>query len=137
MAASYSACGCKGIRTCLICESLVDSNVHKRFSTNIPSDTDIYMCYNCGNFIIDEEMRSQQTEQQTPLKRCVSQTTCILTNYLCSPDHVTISDNQCVEFSGVTIVKDFISPLIERDLIQQIDSSRWAESQSGRMKQVC
>ena len=37
---------------------------------------------------------------------------------------------------GVTVVKEFISREEEREIVAEIDRSQWAESQSGRRKQV-
>lgn len=42
-----------------------------------------------------------------------------------------------VVFEGVTVVKDFMSRDEERNIVSQIDAHQWAESQSGRRKQVC
>ena len=40
------------------------------------------------------------------------------------------------ELKEVTVVKDFVSEEEERCIVAEIDGSRWAESQSGRRKQV-
>ena len=37
---------------------------------------------------------------------------------------------------GVTVVKEFVSREEEREIVLEIDRSQWAESQSGRRKQV-
>ena len=127
-----SNCGCKGIRSCLVCEP----DTLRKCTTvkNVP-DKDVYMCYNCGNVINTSD--SELSLSRPPLRRC-AENDCKLADCLYSPDHVTTSDphEQCIQFNGITVVKDFITPMLENDLIREIDSSEWAESQSGRRKQV-
>lgn len=41
-----------------------------------------------------------------------------------------------IEFPGIYVLPDFISPCEETDLMTGIDSLPWAISQSGRRKQV-
>lgn len=47
--------------------------------------------------------------------------------------HLSLPD---LEFDGVTVVQEFISDDQEQALVQAIDRQPWAESQSGRRKQV-
>ncbi len=41
-----------------------------------------------------------------------------------------------IEFSGVTVLHDFISDNEEASLTETVDQSPWLASQSGRYKQV-
>ena len=80
-----------------------------------------YQCVNCGDLL------QQQQACHTP---CCNMAT------LTVPDHVIISNSTVVMFGGVLVVKDFISEDEERALVEHIDSSPWADSVSGRRKQV-
>lgn len=50
-------------------------------------------------------------------------------------DHVMCGD-QKLDFGRISVVKNFISEEEEERIISAIDSLPWAESQSGRRKQV-
>ena len=50
-------------------------------------------------------------------------------------DHVMWGDKK-LDFGGINIVKNFVSEEEERRIMSAIDALPWAESQSGRKKQV-
>lgn len=119
-----ATCGCRGIRKCLICEL----NKEQRSVADIVKDKSIefYQCYNCGNMIDIQE--TVILDALSPLRRCKRD--CNGEPTLYPPGHVTCSLN------GTVVFKEFISVDEELFLIRQIDESGWAESQSGRRKQV-
>ena len=121
-------CGCRGIRRCLICQSDAATNVSI-------SEKDIYQCCNCGR-LMDNGMEYEIFSP--PLRKCRNEQNCQKQHHLVVPDHVTIStqSDETVSFGGVTVVKEFVTFKEEESLINQLDMSLWAESQSGRRKQV-
>ena len=50
-------------------------------------------------------------------------------------DHVMCGDKE-LDFGGICVVKNFVNEEEERRIVAAIDSLPWAESQSGRKKQV-
>lgn len=59
------------------------------------------------------------------------------------PGHVTCTPRRQwtplsreLEFSGVSVIQEFTSLEEEKELVEAIDQEPWAESQSGRRKQV-
>ncbi|XP_049780620.1 alpha-ketoglutarate-dependent dioxygenase alkB homolog 4-like [Schistocerca cancellata] len=100
-------CGCKGIRTCLICE--------REFG--IPK------------------------KDFKPPKGCKSYIYCAFCNKAwegsCMKDYKTHSahEGDAIEFPGIYIQLDFLTPEEEAILINGIDEMPWDLSQSGRRKQ--
>ncbi|XP_022341933.2 alpha-ketoglutarate-dependent dioxygenase alkB homolog 4-like [Crassostrea virginica] len=97
-----SCCGCKGIRTCLICEQ--DGNGQKEF---IKCSSKIHQfCDLCNKAFEGGKIDDH-------------------------PNH----HGDSLEFPGIFIQRDFISPEEELEICQQIYQSPFVESQSGRRKQ--
>ena len=122
------SCGCKGIRTCLLCER--EKVIHTKFPGH---DTEFYQCYKCGKLLTKDGIDFKVDVR--PLGECIDQLKCSPTQILCPPGHV-ISHDMVINFSGIVVIKDFINSYEEATIIPQIDSSPWAESQSGRNKQA-
>ncbi|XP_070536662.1 LOW QUALITY PROTEIN: alpha-ketoglutarate-dependent dioxygenase alkB homolog 4-like [Ptychodera flava] len=101
-------CGCKGVRTCLVCENLR----HKRNRGNVvsryekPSSVK-YFCRLCNKAWTDQMHDT----------------------------HVTSNDTDCIDFPGVCILEKFVSEAEEADIVKEMDKSQWKDSQSGRRKQ--
>jgi len=100
-------CGCKGIRTCLICEEefgvkYPQSDAEATISKNLYE-----YCQLCGKAW---EGRNVSTQH---------------------PNHTGLS----LDFDGVLLVPDFITEDEEKILVQGCDSLPWDLSQSGRRKQ--
>lgn len=117
-------CGCKGIRTCLVCE-------HK--NAIVPQvdkpQMALYQCHKCGRIMEARAPCGRLDPDAPPLYSCQS---------ICSNVRVLLaSHRQEWQFEGVTVVKDFISAEEEDLIVGEINSRVWAESQSGRRKQVC
>ncbi|XP_076813259.1 alpha-ketoglutarate-dependent dioxygenase alkB homolog 4-like [Clavelina lepadiformis] len=99
-------CGCKGIRSCLLCE-----NLHDTFPTE---NTTAY------------NIKHQKTFQYIPhLKKAVC---------LSNANHVS-GKYVGFEYLGVEIFENFITEKEEEEICKHIDFSPWKESQSGRRKQ--
>lgn len=121
-------CGCRGIRHCLVCQSDAATDVPK-------SEREIYQCCNCGRLMhngMEYEILS------SPLRKCRKEQNCQNQYHLVVPDHVTVSNqsDETISYGGVTVIKEFVTSKEEESLINQLDMSLWAESQSGRRKQV-
>ena len=114
-----TSCGCTGIRTCLICEE----KKRPRKPTIEPSLTTLYMCPNCGR--IFSTSGTAAISSSPPLQLC---------SPLCTSGEPVL--HAAPELKEVSVVKDFVTEEEERSIVAEIDSSRWAESQSGRKKQV-
>ena len=108
------SCGCRGERSCLVCER--DGEDPERPAPLARHE--YYQCVSCGKL----------------LQTSICHTSCCNMAVITVPDHVIISNSTNVMFGGVLVVKEFISE--ERALVEQIDSSPWADSVSGRRKQV-
>lgn len=116
---SMEPCGCKGVRSCLLCEAKGLKPLPPSFS-DVPRST-FTQCHRCGELFLGAGDIIY----------------CPVTS--CTPKKIW---NPCLtasgaNFEGVTVVRDFVSPQEEEEAIQVIDQQRWVESQSGRRKQVC
>ncbi|XP_078000368.1 alpha-ketoglutarate-dependent dioxygenase alkB homolog 4-like [Glandiceps talaboti] len=100
-------CGCKGIRTCLVCENTIGTERNSGVSIKKPSTVYVF-CQLCRNKAwIDPTSHS---------------------------DHSSGSGDS-VEFPGVLLVENFVTMDEEAEIVQQIDCTPWKDSQSGRRKQ--
>lgn len=129
-------CGCRGVRTCLFCE---DQNGTTR-STPPPSREEvshvIHQCHKCGRVFPEVGGGVQPDTEAPPLFRCAEP---------CSTRRVLRAlhsqgescDSGPIRFEGVTLIKEFVSAEEECSIVRAIDGWKWAESQSGRRKQVC
>ena len=102
--------------------------------------TTLYQCHQCGKILREDE--TMQELESKPLLRCRTER--------CGPEMKTIrikrepSDlyhgvcGATIDTvpEGVTVVKEFVSREEEREIVVEIDRNQWAESQSGRRKQV-
>ena len=123
-----AVCGCRGIRTCLVCE------ISKTIATvkNVTAtDEELYQCYRCGQILSGDFAVAQK-----PLRECTDRTKCPPRSCLYMHEQMALGRREGSNFSGVTVVKEFITESEEESLIHQMDSLQWAESQSGRKKQV-
>ncbi|XP_019621387.1 PREDICTED: alpha-ketoglutarate-dependent dioxygenase alkB homolog 4-like [Branchiostoma belcheri] len=94
-------CGCKGIRTCLLCE---EEKATVNGSEGNAGRLVRYMyCHQCHKAWRHTEGSLCQTEQ--------------------------------IDFPGVLIVEDFITPEEETEIVTVIEGTEWKMSQSGRKKQ--
>ena len=115
-------CACKGVRSCLLCE--VGS---VRTPTTAGHLVTYAQCYVCGELI--QTRGGDVVKCNNP---CVSISGSLVYKVsLGSPPM-----QQEMVFDGVTIVKEFLSKQEENEIIRDIDSQKWVESQSGRRKQV-
>ena len=114
-------CGCTGVRSCLLCE--VKGQDFSSATTAATQPTLIYtQCRKCG---------------ELSLQGANDVTRCHLTS--CTPQRIwspTVSVTPGIRFEGVSVYQEFLSPQEEDDVVCAIDEHLWAESQSGRMKQV-
>ncbi|KAK9878647.1 hypothetical protein WA026_023098 [Henosepilachna vigintioctopunctata] len=106
MASTNRDCGCKGYRTCLICEEKYGIEKENSYLKQRPS---YVYCMHCN--------------------KCYQGWNIDLYNQ--HPNHIGDSLN----FPGVYIQLNFITEKEEDYLIQNIDSISWDSSQSGRRKQ--
>lgn len=122
------ACGCKGIRTCLLCEGTSDA--HQGPFEEADKPLKFFWCQSCGQLI------QKKFEGYTCKPACLE---IVGRKGRLRQTNLERDDSQgshFPEFCGVTVVEDFIDEKEERTLLEQIDAHRWAESQSGRRKQV-
>ncbi|XP_019873403.2 alpha-ketoglutarate-dependent dioxygenase alkB homolog 4 [Aethina tumida] len=99
-------CGCKGCRTCLLCEK--DYDIIKESTLNLNNGTYIY-CPLCN-----KAWPGWDTE-----------------DYKLHPNH----QGEPIDYPGIYMDLDFLSVEEESKLIEDLDSMPWDLSQSGRRKQ--
>lgn len=125
-------CGCKGCRTCLICEKeygIEDKPFIEKYQVNT----------NFINFIF-----CSTDVCNISFQNLTKYVYCIKCNLIFQGDDITTVNNYHdqhkyevgLEFPGVHIQTDFINETEESDLMHGIDSLTWDTSQSGRRKQV-
>jgi alkylated DNA repair protein alkB family protein 4 len=106
--AAVRQCGCKGIRTCLICEQ--ECGITKKDFLGLRQDRDVYVyCPWCNKAWSGWDAYT----------------------YKDHPNH----NGTSFDFSGIYIQLDFLSVAEEENLIKGIDEMNWDQSQSGRRKQ--
>ena len=112
------SCACKGIRSCFLCKP---DPLH---SGTLAAMVTFIQCHRCGNLIRSSEDHSCPVACRGNSGRVLRP--CLAPGQL--PEGLV--------FDGVTIIKDFINEEEENSLIREINVCGWAESQSGRRKQV-
>lgn len=131
-----SICACKGIRTCLICEQRKGATRAKYYDS---SPNSLTLCYRCGKpFLADTN--HQIPDDPFPMTSCSPSCTIestLLTD--CIKDNLSgrIDSQYLSNFGGILVSKEFVSEEEETSIVDAIDCIGWAESQSGRKKQVC
>ena len=120
-------CGCRGARTCLLCERRKGNLA--RTNEDASASNVLYQCHNCG------EIRPSRDCHEDPSLRPlhVCRESCTAASVLYSS---SLAQQENAPVEGVTVVKEFISRQEEAAILSDIDSQPWAESQSGRRKQV-
>ena len=119
------ACDCKGIRTCLMCESVKGNKLGPYANKEEP--TLFYsVCSNCGR-------AKKHLDYPAHIDLYCNGNTCV-------DDMKTdlLIEGLVIEgliLSGVHLVKDFLTEFEENQLISAIDAIEWKNSQSGRRKQ--
>lgn len=111
-------CGCTGVRSCLLCEDGRGGT-----SSSLEPASLFIQCSVCGQLLkkaAQEDEKSGRHESCTP-------------SHLWNP---VLSQGE-LKFDGVLVIQEFITPEEERGLVEAIDQQQWADSQSGRKKQVC
>ena len=118
-------CGCSGQRACLVCApgSCKEPNVAERI---------FLQCCNCGKVGTSEHFVQTEEECCAFLSRC--KTPCAAVPVLGAS--VGNACKECGEFSGVCLYKDFVTNAAEKQILENMEKSPWAMSQSGRTKQV-
>ncbi|XP_013190066.2 alpha-ketoglutarate-dependent dioxygenase alkB homolog 4 [Amyelois transitella] len=101
-------CGCKGCRTCLICETQYGAEKFKQ-QFNFDKDRGYVYCPKCN-----KAWRGWDPNL-----------------YKEHPNH----QGDSIDYPGVYILLDFINEVEEDELMQNIDEMPWDISQSGRRKQ--
>ena len=112
-------CGCTGVRSCLLCEA---KGRNPPSSATTAGTLGYTQCRKCGELFLHKD--NDVTE-------------CHLTS--CPPQRIwtpTGSVTAGLRFEGVSVYQEFLSPQEEEEVVRAIDEHLWAESQSGRMKQV-
>lgn len=102
-------CGCKGCRTCLVCER--DYGIQSKYSDFIVKENgpSYVYCHLCNKAWSGWDMNV----------------------YKDHPNH----EGDSIPYPGVFIQLDFLSEQEETDLIKDLDEMAWDISQSGRRKQ--
>ena len=124
------ACACKGIRSCLVCEGADKVDKESKDATAV-----FYQCYRCGCILKEEDLEPDL--EARPLLVCSAGSCGPREKIIRAKKEGFVLDNlSSTVFEGVTIIKEFVSREEEREIVSQIDTKQWAESQSGRRKQV-
>ncbi len=126
-----ATCACKGIRSCLVCEVTKESTSKATKECSL----ELQMCYKCGT--VSKANKSSSTPPLNPLWACSPACT-IDGGRTIRPVATDVNYKDVLaDFEEVVIVKEFVSPEEETSIVADIDHQKWAESQSGRRKQVC
>lgn len=121
-------CCCQGIRSCLLCEEKADgtplNSIHPQTAASLIIFT---QCHMCGKLF----RRSATEDCNTCTVACSDSA-----NRVLRPNFSPGQLPEGLTFDGVTVIRDFINEDEEKALIREINVHGWAESQSGRRKQV-
>jgi len=109
------SCGCKGVRTCYICDEQAVKDKQQSVHVNL-----IYWyCPTCSNIYQGDVSKTVGTSNN--IEWC---------------ELHQDSPTQLLEtIKGIYVEKDFITPDEERYLVEEINKEEWKLSQSGRKKQ--
>ena len=110
-------CGCKGYRSCYICEkefNMPKCELKKQLVGQYGQKSSIF-CTQCNQIVCSDNW------DVTTFSTCDTS----------GQHHNSITRH----FPGVQIIKEFISESEENKLVQDLDSLSWDTSQSGRRKQ--
>lgn len=125
-------CACKGVRSCLICER--PDVVEDKTQTTSVSTRHLYQCHNCGSILGEGETDFQAESLPVCVAgRCRERKKVTRARLEASEQDGSLCS---ALFEGVTVIKEFVSVEEEERIVSEIDASQWAESQSGRRKQV-
>ncbi len=126
-----AACGCRGLRSCLLCEQQPGATSLLQEEASHA----IHQCYRCGRVLPEVGGKVQPDPTAPPLFTCVvpCSSSKVLRAWYGQEDS---DDGGPIRFEGVTVIKDFISAEEESAIVETVDGWKWAESQSGRRKQV-
>ena len=149
-------CACKGVRTCIVCEKLKNKNAslyEKIFyltnciqfeEDNYTEDSYIEKNYDTlemNNFSIRhyyiKELNYFNDEDRNDIMKKLQDTSDNLINNLSEKINISHNKINFTEniFEGFYIIKNFLSETDQFAIIQNINSTEWKESQSGRKKQ--
>lgn len=101
-------CGCKGQRTCLVCENEHGAKATEFFNEKDKRESYTY-CPHCNLAYPGWNVNSWKSH----------------------PNH----EGQAIRFPGVKVILEFISESEELELLQKLEEVPWDQSQSGRRKQ--
>lgn len=130
-------CGCKGIRTCLICENLTVKR--SNFIKNANQQTKIVYnyCSQCGSKAwLKDDLQTHLDDESYHLQHSSMETS------ITGSFEFSTKSNQLPKFipiQGITVIKNVIGEDEEKLIVSLIDDpatpSPWVSSQSGRRKQ--
>lgn len=121
-------CGCRGARSCRLCER--ETGKLARYHDKDAHSSSLYQCHNCGK--AGSVGECPEDAIRAPLHAC--REPCTAATVLHSSSLTT--ERWHTRLDGVTVVKEFVSPEDELAIVAAIDSRSWTISQSGRRKQV-
>lgn len=120
-------CGCKGIRSCILCEK--QEKPTKQQNCQKSDCVDIYdFCCHCGKAWLQSSQKSDIDEGK--LSNCE-----IIATPQCCESHDEQGTRKFIHFPGIHIYCDFISETEERRVCDKIYETPFCLSQSGRRKQ--
>ena len=111
-------CGCKGYRSCYICEkefNIPTYQLKEDISKNYGLEESSIFCVNCNCIVLNHNWDTNK--------------------FLPCDGSGLHKDSVTKPFPGVQIIKHFISDSEENELIKNLDLLNWDTSQSGRRKQ--
>lgn len=113
------ACGCKGVRTCLIC-----SPSHPVKEDEVKK-TVVSLCPVCRKYFNDDLSNTLHT---------VNISEAHATGAWCGA-HTGSCERTDIRVEGITLLLEFVSPEEEQMLLTEMEKCPWKLSQSGRLKQ--
>lgn len=123
-------CGCKGIRTCIICENQGKSRNVTQHDSSSAVRTYTF-CAKCNKAWKDLD----ETGENNKLYGISGTSTDTYGARQNGSDLECQHTGLCMEFSGIEIIHDFVSGEEEEEICTTIDKTPFVLSQSGRRKQ--
>ena len=117
-------CACKGIRKCAFCSpDLVEKE--KNEEKSIIENKKVYIyCNKCDiSTLINESNRNYVENFLSPT----------ITDFYCTCQQTNLSDDK-LRINGILVINEFINENEEKYLCEQINKSKWIESQSGKIR---
>lgn len=120
--AANSSCACTGIRKCALCSpNLVQSEL---IQDQIVGKNSFLFCIKCNQAIRIENNFDKIQLENFLYDQNAKEFKCNCHN---------ISEKDCIKINGLQILNEFLSFDQEKFLLEEINKTKWVDSQSGKL----